>query len=100
MYMIHLHSKAQLPILRKGIFDYFMINQNLKMFNIGNFYQIIAGLDLFDKNYIKTQFESNRSNYNTYWLNESKTINDTVEYVIPHKKFIELVNYNYLKNKV
>lgn len=89
-------NEYELPILRKGIFDYFLLNHNLRMFNTPNFYQIIAGLDLFDKEHVEKHFTRNRSDYNEKWFNEAKNTNNHIPNTMKHKKFIELVNYNYM----
>lgn len=86
----------ELPILQKGIFDYFLSDDNLRMFNMANFYQIIAGLDLFDEESIRKHFSRNRPEYNEKWLSEAKQRGNYIANEIEHKKFIELVNYNYM----
>lgn len=92
-------NRYELPILRKGVFDYFLLNRNLRMFNVPNFYQIIAGLDLFDKEHIRNSFYENRNDYNQSWFDAAKNYNNQTRNIIGHKKFIELLNYNYM-NKV
>lgn len=86
----------ELPILKKGIFDYFLLNKDLKMFDIPNFYQIIAGLNLFDKEQIQKNFMLNRENYNQVWFNKSEELNIQKRIILKHKHFIDLINFNYL----
>ena len=92
-------NQYELPILRKGIFNYFLVNDDLIMFNIPNFYQIIAGLDLFDKKSIEKHLNRNRPEYNNKWFNEAKKRDCNVLHIMEHKKFIELVKYNYMNRK-
>lgn len=91
-------NQEELPVLCKSIFDYFHLNKSLKMFNLANFYQIIAGLDLFDTDSVTMQLQTNRKEYNRNWYEKSKKclIIEQKNNVMQHKKFIELVNYNYL----
>jgi tryptophan halogenase len=91
-------NKYELPLLRQGIFDTFWVNYQNRMFSIPNFYQILAGLDLFDKKVIHHRMKQNRDVYNHNIQNRLEEIKNMRYNVMPHKKFLEIINFNYLNN--
>lgn len=92
-------NKEELPVLQNGVFDYFVVDNSLKMFNAPNFYQIIAGLNLFDKKVIVNNLQKNRETYNNRWSEEAKKIHNQYSISIKHKEFIDLVKFNYLSGR-
>lgn len=90
-------NKNELPFLRKGVFNYFHENRSLRMFDIPNFYQILAGLNLFDKKNIENNLKNFRQEYLNHWLVESQKLISNRPISIKHKDFIDLIKSNNFK---
>jgi hypothetical protein len=68
------------------------------MFKTANFYQVLAGLDLINKNSLKESLSKNRDQYNQNNYSAAiSIINKTAtQLVIKHSEYLKQVNDNYI----
>ncbi len=90
-------NKENLTNFNRGIVDQTMFKGIRTMFNTPNYYQVLAGLDMIDKNYLIESFSKNRENYNSVNIeattNVLRSINN--EYVISHAGYLSTARLNY-----
>ena len=90
-------NKETLDQFKKGVFDTSLFSNNYSLFGMFNWYQVMAGLNLIDKDHLGNMFESNRSSYNN--THYQQTINYRMGLknytVMEHKEYLNLVNFNY-----
>lgn len=82
----------------QGIIDPGLFKHSRLMFNIANFYQVLAGNNLINKNSLTKLFESNRQQYNDI---QQKNADESVQrtenrFVIKHSDYLRLINENFL----
>lgn len=97
-YQITDMNKHVLEIASEGHVDPLLFEGRYLMFRAPNWYQILAGLNLIDKTFVKSLLGKNRELYNKTFAD--KTINHLNEIknnfsVISHRDYLDLVIFNY-----
>jgi tryptophan halogenase len=93
-------NEENIPLFKRGLLLPAMFkNDSDLMFTLPNWYQVLGGLKIIDKNELKKSLEKNRTEYNQVQNRTAielynKDINGPVA-TCTHKKYIELVNFNY-----
>ena len=90
-------NKNNIEQVKKGVFDSFNYSDNNMMFGLFNWYQVLAGLNLIDIDFLKNALAKNRVSYNDYSLNHTIDYRNRVKnsIVMDHKKYLDLVNFNF-----
>lgn len=89
--------KHNIEQFKSGIIDPILFKDNL-MFKTANFYQVLAGLDLINKNLLKESLSKNRDQYNQNNFNAANNIikKAGTRLVIKHNEYIKQVMDNYM----
>jgi flavin-dependent dehydrogenase len=89
--------KNNIEQFKSGIIDPILFKDNF-MFKTANFYQVLAGLDLINKNSLKESLSKNRDQYNQNNYSAAiSIINKTAtQLVIKHSEYLKQVNDNYI----
>lgn len=93
-------NRDNLPLFKKGRILPSMFEHDFFMFKTANFYQVIAGLGLIDKNELIIDLNKNRNLFNENNAETARNIrkNDKPCSVMTHRQFLDLINYNYKLN--
>lgn len=93
-------NQENLPFFKQGSILPSMFDSEELMFKVANWYQVIGGLGLIDKNSLNDTLAANRIIFNQtnaeYAMNIRK--NSKKAALMSHKQHIDLINFNYKLN--
>lgn len=86
-----------LALAKEGVVNPAMFDSPLLMFRGPNWYQVLAGLGLVNKEKVAEQLRKNRVNYNNLFYNNTlKHVKDLNTFnIINHRDFINLIKLNF-----
>lgn len=92
------YNQRILELAGEGLVDPIMFSDNVLMFTTANWFQILAGLNLINKDFLSGALERNRARYNSYF--ERETFNHVSEIknsfrITSHRDFLNMIKKNY-----
>ena len=91
-------NREYIPLFKQGVITPTVFRRNTDlMFHVANWYQLIGGLKLIDRELLIKSLENNRESYN---INNERFQRERLEetkphLVIPHRQQLDLINLNY-----
>ena len=88
--------KDNIESFQSGIISPLLFDDSSFMFRIFNWYQVLAGLDIIDKNKLSLHLQSNLPIYNNNFYNKAMNIRDKQSKTtkITHKQYLDIVMSN------
>jgi flavin-dependent dehydrogenase len=88
--------KDNIESFKSGIVSPVLFDDNSFMFGVFNWYQVLAGLDIIDKNKLSLHLQNNRSVYNNIFYNKAINIrnNQAKTTKITHRQYLDIVMNN------